>query len=335
MAAVIALVSPFIVKPLLAKTKNYDVPNERSSHSQPTLRGGGIAQLTGWVIGGLLLCVLPISPPGAFLITALVGSALIAFVGLVEDLKGIPTFIRLALQFVIGGVITGVLCYTVGAAWGWVLLGAFAFAAYVNMANFMDGINGISGLHGLVVGGSYAVIGLLAGLPWLTSVGVLLAVTFVVFLPWNLTRPGLFLGDVGSYLLGGGIAAIAIGAAASRVNWLVLLGPLAIYLADTSITILRRISRQEPILHAHCTHTYQCLTQTGLSHLTVSLIVSAFSAAAGACGILAFQGLIPQTIAVGLIVLVCVVYLFFPRFFGFASIRMRTTRLEDMDMLDH
>ncbi|MDD0858713.1 hypothetical protein NHF46_15135 [Arthrobacter alpinus] len=72
-------------------------------------------------------------------------------------------------------------------------IGAIAVAAYVNVANFMDGINGISGTHGLLVGGFYAYAGYAAGHGWMVYVGIAIALAFAGFLPWNLSRNKVFL----------------------------------------------------------------------------------------------------------------------------------------------
>src|SRR5690606_26264522 len=142
--------------------------------------------------------------------------------------------------------------------------------AYINMANFMDGINAISGLHGLAAGGALAVVGTLAQFEWLTFSDALIAVAFAVFLPWNLNGR-LFLGDVGSYLLGASLAAAAGSAIAAGVPPIAALAPLAIYAADTLVVIVRRLARGEQWWEAHRQHVYQRLVDAGVRHLPVAL----------------------------------------------------------------
>jgi dTDP-4-dehydrorhamnose reductase len=168
----------------------------------------------------------------------------------------------------------------------------------------MDGINAISSLHGLVVGLSFAGMGAIAGHHWLVIAGLLIAVSFGTFLPWNLVPPGVFLGDVGSYLLGGAIAATALAAAFAGLPLIVAVSPLTVYLADTLVTLVRRSARGEPILSAHRTHTYQRLTDTGLSHLAVALIVSFLTVLSAVVGVVTLAtGLNAMLTLVALLVL--------------------------------
>jgi len=183
----------------------------------------------------------------------------IGLVGLVEDIKGLRILARAGLQFLIGGALFAYLAFNVGASLLWLPLAALFFAANVNFTNFMDGVNGISGMHGAVVGISFAVMGGLSGLTWLVGLGLIVAISFAAFLPWNLVPPGMFLGDVGSYLLGGVVGAIAIAALAAGLNPLGVLSPLGVYWADAVSTLALRAARGERLFEAHRSHTYQRL----------------------------------------------------------------------------
>ena len=289
--AVVALGSPFLLRPVLTRIGVVDTPNHRSSHDRPTLRGGGVAALAAIVIGGgLWLAVAPWSLPGsAFLLVVLIATLVAGLLGLVEDVRGIPARLRALGQLGvgIGGAVAAVLVS--GAPWWIVPVGALAIAAYINVANFMDGINGISGLHGLVAGAAFAVAGGLSSQPWLVAAGVAIAVAFVCFLPWNLLGPGMFLGDVGSYTLGAALSVAAVCGLASGLPIVTVIAPLALYLADTGYTLARRVLKGERWFEAHRSHVYQRLVDHGLSHLAVSALVALFSAAAAAFGLLAVQ----------------------------------------------
>ncbi|MCC2594339.1 NAD-dependent epimerase/dehydratase family protein [Tessaracoccus sp. OS52] len=294
----------------------FDVPNQRSSHLRPTLRGGGLAPLLGLAIGAGLATA---TASGTWsIVFGVVTLAAVAsgLLGLAEDLRGLPVTVRAGIQLGIGTAMAATLSVATGAPWLTVPLSALFFAANVNFTNFMDGVNGISALNGLAAGLGFGVLGVAAGQPWLTTVGLITAVTFIAFLPWNLAPPGMFLGDVGSYLLGGALGATALGAIFAGVNPVAALAPLAIYWADTLSTLVRRIRHGEPVARAHRTHTYQRLTNTGLSHVGSASVVAAFTSATTTIGLLTGTSLIHWSVAAALIVGLAMVYLALPRLRG-------------------
>lgn len=315
-AAAIAAVGPHALRPLLRRAGALDVPNHRSLHEQATLRGGGTAPLLGLALGGMLAVPL-LEAPQAFALSAVIGAGVATgIVGLLEDLRGLPVLARAAFQFLVGVAISGVLLYQFGGDLFWVPLAAVFFAANVNFTNFMDGVNAISGLHGLVVGASFAMVGFAHGLPWLLLSGLLVAVVFLAFLPWNLTPPGMFLGDVGSYLLGGAVAASAIGALVFGVAPLTVLAPLAIYWTDTVAALVRRGLRGERIFEAHRSHVFQRLTDTGLCHVSVAVLVAGLTLLCSAVAAFAIIGAIPDLVAGIGVSAICGFYLLLPRLRG-------------------
>ena len=161
--------------------------------------------------------VTPDSVNGRYPLVVLAVTGLFAALGWAEDYRGVSVRARLAAQLGIGLAATAVLVAVLGTSAWWLPVGTLAIAAYVNMANFMDGINGISGLHGLAAGLLYAWAGASNDLPWMIAAGLAVAGGFAGFLPWNLGRGTVFLGDVGSYLLGGSLAGIAVAAVLSGV----------------------------------------------------------------------------------------------------------------------
>lgn len=306
---------PFAVRPLLVRVGAVDMPNERSSHSAPTLRGGGLAPLLAWDIALLVAVGIGLGD-NVLLLLLLVTTNLAAAVGFIDDLVGLGPGLRLLLQLVIGlgaSVVIGVVATQ--SAW-WAILGMLFIAGYINVANFIDGINGISGIHGALAGVAFLVAGIAAGESWLAVSGIVLAAAFTSFLPWNLRRPSLFLGDIGSYLLGSAIGTIAAAAVSLGVDPLLVLPVLAPWLADTGATVVRRFIRGEGVLSAHRTHAYQRLTDTRLAHGTVTAIAASFSAAAGLIGYFAWRGAFPAWAAVTTIVVLCAVYLVLPRLRG-------------------
>lgn len=279
-ALVLSLILPFVLKPLLARWGIIDIPSERSSHSRPVLRGMGLGVALALVIGyGLALLSGTIDVDRSVALTVLAMTVASAALGWAEDYRGVAVGTRLAVQVLIGAVGTGALITALGIAAWWWPVGVVATVAYINIANFMDGINGISGMHGTAVGLLYAWAGAANGMAWMTCAGLAVAGAFLGFLPWNLGRATVFLGDVGSYVLGGSLIAIAIAAFLSGVYVEYLLPPLLIYLADTTLTLVARLRRGEIWYKPHRQHVYQRLTDVGLSHVGAALVVTAATVA--------------------------------------------------------
>lgn len=314
-ALLVSLAAPLVFAPLLQRIGATDVPNARSSHTRPAIRGMGLAPLAGIVAGFAILLFTDDNRSDPVRLVVILGITVgAAWLGLTEDMRGVPVAVRAGTQLLIGIVGAGLVVALAGWPWWLIPLYAIAIAAYVNVANFMDGINGISGLHGTIVGTAYGIAGAIIDIPWLVGAGLILAVAFVAFLPWNLLSGGMFLGDVGSYLLGGGIAIIAVTAVAYGVPVLAVLGPLVIYLADVGITLVRRIASGDRWLEAHRSHFYQRLTDSGLSHAQAASLASIATVLCAALGVLTIVEVDLVTVcAIAGIGIVIVAYLCAPR----------------------
>lgn len=293
----LALASMSLIRPVLVRLGAVDIPNHRSSHNAPVVRGAGIALSFALLVATVLTTFFGGGFAGAPLLSVcLTMSFLAAIVGAVEDVRGMAAKQRFLLQLLIGMFGTLGLVMLTSASWWWIPLGALATATYINAANFMDGINGISGLHGFVAGGTYSLIGYLTGSTWLTAGGLLIAVVFASFLPWNALGGRMFLGDAGSYLLGCSIAALAIAAFLTGIHPVALVGPLAIYVLDVASTLLRRVRAGERWMEAHRSHIYQRLTDTSRSHIRVAVLVNLLGVGTGLAGLFALNWSIAGTI---------------------------------------
>lgn len=310
-----SLALPYVLRPLLVRLGVVDIPNERSSHQSPTLRGVGLAPLLAVTVGFVIVMLWPSESAGRATVGVILAvTAVSGLLGLVEDVRGIPVALRAAAQLLVGAAGSVAVILLSSDSWWLLPVFAIAIAAYINVANFMDGVDGISGLHGVIVGATYAVLGVLAELPWLTMAGLILAMALAGFLPWNVFGKRVFLGDVGSYFLGGCIAIVAVTAIAQGVPVLAAVSPLTIYLADTGVTLIRRMLRGERWYEAHRTHVYQRLTDRGLSHLSVSLVVAGASLMTSALGLLALVGPPSLALASGAaIVIIAGLYVALPR----------------------
>lgn len=269
-AAVTYAAAPLVRRAMVA-AGTLDVPNHRSSHTTPVPRGGGLACLAG--VGAALAVAPPVVPARDVL--AVVG---LAAVGLVDDRTGgLPPAPRLAAQ-TLAGVACGARHHPVAALGGAVLV-----PGVVNVVNFMDGINGISGSTALVWG-TLALAGAEYPLP-VRALGAAAAGAGLGFLPHNVPQADLFLGDVGSYLLGGlmGVALVETLTTPSRT--LRLGAPLLPYAADAAQALVRRARRGDPLFEAHREHVYQRLVDGhGVSHTWMS---AAHAATALTVGLLA------------------------------------------------
>ena len=347
----LSLVLPFAVKPLLVRLGIMDVPNERSSHERPVLRGLGLAVLIAMAAGGIAAIALFATRGwrghGVWdVLLVIVGSSLLAgLLGLAEDLRGLSVKVRsAALLLIAAGSAVGVLLAVqrsdeavdfgfVGgdASFGWsayapfgalplwasILLVVYAvlfISSYINVANFMDGLNGISGLHGVIAGLTFAASGWFVAQPWLIAAGLVLAAGFGGFLPWNLTKPGAFLGDVGSYLLGGATAITSFAALLYGVPLLATIGPMVIYFGDVAVTLVKRVRAGHKWDEPHKEHAYQRIQQLGYSHVAASALAAGCTLLTSVLGLAACFAGLRGTVALfvaGLAVLVF--YLLLPR----------------------
>ena len=325
-ALLLSVLLPFGIKPLLARWGIIDIPSDRSSHDRPVIRGMGLAVAIAIAVMysiAMLAGVVEVDRSVALIVLAMTVTG--AALGWFEDYRGASVGARLGGQVLIGALGTGALIFALGIAVWWWPVGVIATVAYINIANFMDGINGISGMHGTVVGLLYAWAGAANDMTWMMCAGLVVAGAFVGFLPWNLSRGTVFLGDVGSYVLGGSLVAIAIGAFLSGVYVEYLLPPLLIYLADTTVTLVKRVQRGEIWYKPHREHVYQRLTDVGLSHIQSSLVVTLATVLVSLISLWGLRADGAGSVLAGLAAAaVVVLYLSLPRFLRPLARRRRT-----------
>lgn len=281
-------VQPIVIG-MLRRASVLDVPGDRSSHVVPTPRGGGVALVFGLVAGTWYLHSTAVWP---CFIVAVLG---LGVVGLVEDLHGIPVLGRLLLQGLAGAGAAELLVTSAGPFTPVItVLMIAAVAAWItgfaNAFNFMDGINGISAAHTVVAGLAFVGIGQLRAEPVLLVTGAVLAAAGAAFLPWNAGRARVFLGDVGSYALGGCIAAVSAYAVIRGLQVEAAIAPLILYIGDTSVTLIRRVRAREPLLRPHRTHVYQRLCDLGWSHQRVTVVTASSALFISALGLVSASG---------------------------------------------
>lgn len=274
-----------------------DIPNDRSSHSRPTLRGGGLVIAIVWALEIPLLAMSGILPiPVA---VALAAGVVIAAIGWWDDQHDVRAGVRLVAHllaavwtvFWLGGVPT----VTFGNwVWngGWLtsVLSVLGIVWLTNLYNFMDGIDGIAGVQALSGGAFMALILWPAGAHGLAFLAAGISAAAVGFLFWNWEPAKIFMGDVGSSLLGYAFAALALAAErTASVPAAVLLLPLGVFILDATYTLFRRLLRGERVYEAHRSHVYQRLVQQGWRHRSVSMLVLLIAAALGVLSLAAWR----------------------------------------------
>jgi UDP-N-acetylmuramyl pentapeptide phosphotransferase/UDP-N-acetylglucosamine-1-phosphate transferase len=270
-----------------------DIPNDRSSHVVPTPRGGGIAVIGASVAAWLVLAGIGVMPPAAIVVAlAAVGLAIVSWI---DDVRGLSPALRLVTQF--AAVAAGMWALPFGAVFqGWLpsrldaLAGALLWVWFVNLFNFMDGIDGIDGSEAAAIGiGIVLVTAITGGGAALSAPATAIAAAALGFLVWNWAPARIFLGDVGSvplgYLLGFLLYQLAL-----RGEWQAALILPAYFLADASLTLLRRLARGERVWQAHREHFYQRAVQRGLGHAAVVRRVIAANLVLIACACAAAAG---------------------------------------------
>jgi Fuc2NAc and GlcNAc transferase len=243
-----------------------DLPTERSSHHRATPKGGGIG-----IAAAVCLSAVWAGMPFQFW-APLAGVSLL---GLTADRFEVPPAPRLAIGFVLAGILLPVLELPwPGSAF---LVLAVPLAVFIvgtaNFFNFMDGINGIAGLTGVVGFGLLALsIGSQGGDSRYVCLALGTAAACLGFLPFNLPAARVFMGDAGSLLLGFLFAVLALAGARSVLQFIVHAAFLLPFYLDELFTMVLRIRDGEALTRPHRRHLYQLLAnEMGMAHWRISL----------------------------------------------------------------
>lgn len=273
-----------------------DVPNERSSHSTPTPRGGGLA-IALTVLGGTVVAAGMGWVPAGLAAAAVGGGALMAVTGWIDDRRGLSALARLLVQVAAAvwavawtgapdALSLGAAAVPIGA--GGALLAVVGIVWATNLFNFMDGIDGLAAGQSVIAAAVAGALLLRAGTGGAALLALLVAAGAAGFLPANWSPARIFMGDVGSALLGFLFGVLAVASDVARamplLGWVLLLG---VFVFDATVTLLRRVARGERWYAAHRSHAYQRLVQSGWTHrrtttaaLTLSIALGLLTAAA-------------------------------------------------------
>jgi UDP-N-acetylmuramyl pentapeptide phosphotransferase/UDP-N-acetylglucosamine-1-phosphate transferase len=257
-------IRPMMLRHALAK------PNARSSHRIPTPQGAGIAVIAATLIVAAAIAGF-VGAPGLKMPLAVFGATLfIAVVGLADDVSSIPVLPRLLLQgLAVAAVVVAApdQLRVVPALPLWIERALLLLAGlwFVNLVNFMDGLDLMTVAEAVPVTAAVVLLGWLGEIPASTTiVAAALCGALLGFSPFNRPVARIFLGDVGSLPIGLLLGWCLLQLAFHQQFAAALLLPLY-YLADATVTLCRRLIRREPFWAAHRSHFYQRATDNGFT----------------------------------------------------------------------
>lgn len=278
--------SAAVVTAVLLRSRIYkamlDVPNDRSLHSTPTPRSGGIAILIGIVVGMVVQRPIIDSAPGLAIGLAF---GILAAVSIWDDLRGTPIFLRLSVHFLCAATFlaSGFVSYSLtgdGDQYSGVLawLGALFFLVWmINLYNFMDGMDGFAGGMAVIGFGTFGCLAWMADSPLFMALSFIVAAAAAGFLLFNFPPARIFMGDTGSSVLGflAGVFILWADRLGLFPFWIGLL-VFSPFVVDATVTLLRRLISGKPVWVAHKTHYYQRLVQLGWGHRKTTLVEYGF-----------------------------------------------------------
>ena len=306
-----------------------DIPNDRSSHTMPTPRGAGVGIMAAFIVAGLTLRI-----PTTFLFSAILISAVSLYGDYIRISVKFRLFIQALSTFIfLFPVLPRLSAHFALSTFGFfppvvfilILLLIFLFiVGTANFYNFMDGINGIAGLSGVIGFGLLGVYTLYrpvsdafafqTPLSWLS---ICIALACLGFLPFNMPRAQVFIGDVGSILLGFVFAGLVVMLSRNYLEMVCFTALLFPFYADELTTMAVRLRNHENLTQSHRRHLYQILVnELGIDHWKISAAYGVAQAVVGA-GILIAYPYGVKTIL--MIIAVC--------FFGFILL---TTRIRQI-----
>lgn len=263
-AFVVSAIATGIAYAVLKRAKVLDVPNDRSNHTVPTPRGGGLG-----IVFALAAFLVIVGEPWPLVMAILV----LAAVSFIDDIQSQSARVRLLAQTVmVAGMLFTVYPHDVFSwlpQWAELPLLALAWLWFINLFNFMDGSDGLAASEALAIGAGILLLYLFVPLPFAAKHGALVMVGAVAgFLLWNWPPAKIFMGDVGSVPLGFLLGYLLL-EVAGMGYWAAALILPAVFVADASFTLLHRLKNRERVFEAHSTHCYQRAIRRGMSHRRV------------------------------------------------------------------
>ena len=295
----VEILCPFLLSlaaaiPAIAVTKRWaerreilDHPNERSSHSTPTPRGGGLAIVVTTLLAAAIVELRNGDWPLRWFAAVTMTAILVALVGWLDDLYTLSSLLRIGVHLLAASL----LMMTVGFWTELPMIGRVPaivgvgltllwIVGLTNAYNFMDGIDGIAGGQAVVAGLGLAWLVWSSGDKTTAGFGMAIAGSATGFLFYNWQPARIFMGDVGSSFLGFLFASLTL-VSSHHGSRFIVAGFLVVwpFVFDSAFTFLRRLRRGERVFEAHRSHLYQRLVRTGVSHAVVAKLYMALAAA--------------------------------------------------------
>lgn len=281
-----SLLLTVVLRQYALKHSVIDIPNERSSHSIPTPRGGGVAIVISFLIA--IPCLYALNMISNNMLWAvLVGGFGIAALGFLDDHGHIAARWRLLGHFsaaiwalyCLGGLGTlNIFGWSLNLLWLGHTLALFYIVWLLNLYNFMDGIDGLASVETICTCICGAILYVLLGNTKLAFLPLILAFSVSGFLIWNFPPAKIFMGDAGSGFLGFVLAILSLQAAWFNPDllwsWIILLG---VFIVDATYTLIHRLLRGDKVYEAHRSHAYQYASRQYKGHRPVTLAVLAIN----------------------------------------------------------
>lgn len=268
----IAFATTFLLVPVASAVASWlgamDVPGELSIHTRPVPRTGGVAILVGFLVAAAYAWWSGevVSEEYALLLSVLIGGALIALAGFLDDVRHISPLLKFLWQFLAASVVIGLGVQArflpligVGLA-----LTLFYLVGSANAMNLLDGMDGLAGGVAIIAALSFSLIATIQGNRLVAVLALALAGGVLGFLPYNFPRARIFMGDVGSLFLGFILACLGVlltDRPYSLLHFAVPLMVLSVPMLDTALALARRFRRRNDLFSGDRNHTYDILAR--------------------------------------------------------------------------
>jgi len=259
-----------------------DIPNNRSLHTEPIPRSGGLGLIGSIFITWLLFVDI-------FSVPIFIGLTLVSAISFADDIKPLPVWSRLSIH-TIAALLLSISLFLNTHSWLFVITVGLGIIWITNLYNFMDGSDGLAGGMAVIGFSYYGIAAILAGNIDFAIVNFSIAASALAFLRFNFYPAKIFMGDIGAVSLG--FLAASLGLLGWNDHIWSLWLPLLIFspfIADATVTFFKRLLRGKKIWQAHNEHYYQRLIKRGLGHRNTALLAYALMVIVGGTAILSIK----------------------------------------------